>query len=188
LRGRQRYSYSENSILWNPKFHYRFHKTSPMVLLLRQSNKVHSTLPCLYEICLNAIHPPTLCSSSGLLLSVFRKNNIYLFLFSVRTTCETHLILVELIILITLGKGYKSHSSTLCSVLHPPITHPSSVQIFSSALCYETPSVYVPPLISEIKLIPIQNSRQNYIQLTSSSQNSLKTVALSILFGKLQNI
>jgi hypothetical protein len=38
----------------------------------------------------------------------------------------------------------------------------SSVQIFSSAPCSQTPSVCIPPLMPEIKFRPTQNHRHNY--------------------------
>jgi hypothetical protein len=50
-----------------------------------------------------------------------------------------------LIILMIIGKECKSRSSSLSSSLH------SSVQISSSAPCSQTPSVYVPALMSETK-------------------------------------
>jgi hypothetical protein len=40
--------------------------------------------------------------------------------------------------------------------------HLSLIQIFSSAPCSQTPPVCVPPLMTEPKIHPIQNHRQNY--------------------------
>jgi hypothetical protein len=40
--------------------------------------------------------------------------------------------------------------------------HPSLVQIVTSAHCSQTPSVYIPPLMSETSFTPIDNHRQNY--------------------------
>jgi hypothetical protein len=89
---------------------------------------------------------------SGLLPSNFPANNLHAFLFSpIRTTYLAHLILIDIIIPNKLGEDYKSRSSSLCSFSTLPSPHPSSVQVFSLAPCSHTPSVCVPPLMSETK-------------------------------------
>jgi hypothetical protein len=79
----------------------------------------------------------------------YMRSFLFLLLLPICATCPAHLILLGLIILFILGEEYKSRSSTLCSFSTFLSPHPSSVQIISSAPCSQTPSLYVPPLMSE---------------------------------------
>jgi hypothetical protein len=75
---------------------------------------------------------------------IFRSKNLYAFLFSpMHATWNLHLIPLQLIIIIIFGENYK------CIKLLSP--DPSSDQLFSSALCSQTPSVCVLFLMSETK-------------------------------------
>jgi hypothetical protein len=60
-------------------------------------------------------------------------------------------IFLDLIIVIILDEEYKLRSSSLCSFPTLLSRHLSSVQIFTSTPCPQTPSAYVPPLMSETK-------------------------------------
>jgi hypothetical protein len=89
---------------------------------------------------------------SGLFPSGFPTNNLYAFLFShTRSTCPAHLVHLDLIILITLGEEHESQSSLLRSFSTLPSLLPPSAKIFSLVSRFQTPSVYVPPLMPKTK-------------------------------------
>jgi hypothetical protein len=83
----------------------------------------------------------------GFLRSVFPSNNLRVFLFyPIRNTCSAHFILLHFIAKSTNHEDPHYKVLTILWSLHS-----SSVQIFSSAACSETPSVHGPPLLSKIK-------------------------------------
>ena len=60
---------------------------------------------------------------------------------------------------------YRSLSSSLCSFLHSPLPHPSSVHIFSSTPYSQTPSAYVPPSKSATKFHTHTKHQDIYIYI-----------------------
>jgi len=112
-------------ISWNPKAHHRNHKHPPPVPILGQPNSVHIPTFHLLEIHPNINQHLRLGLPSGLLPSGFPTKTLYTPLSSpVCATCPAHLILLDFITRTILGEEYRSSSSSLCNLLHSPVSLP----------------------------------------------------------------
>ena len=111
------------SISRNPKVHYRTHKRPPPVPILGQPNPVHIPTSHLLEIQPNINHPSMPRSPQwSLSLRFPHQDPICPPLLPIRATCPAHLILLDFITRTILGEEYRSLSSSLCSLLHSPVT------------------------------------------------------------------
>ena len=110
-------------ILRNPKVHYRTQKRPPPVPILGQSNPVHIPTSHLLETHPNIIHPSTTRSPQWSLSFRFpQQDPIHPLSSPICATCPAHLILLDFITRRVLGEEYKSFSSSLCNLLHSPVT------------------------------------------------------------------
>ena len=109
----------------NQKVHYRTHNLPPPVSILGQPSPIQSIYPhpTSWRSILILSTQLRLGLPSGLLPSGFPSKTLYTPLSSpIRATCPAHLIVLDFITRTILGEKYKSFSSSLCNLLHSPVT------------------------------------------------------------------
>jgi len=158
-----RFSASQESlcIIWKPLVHYRIHNSLPPVPILNQINPVHAPSHFL-KMHFNIIYPSTPGSSKWSPCFRFPLQNLACTSPLPNTCyipCSSHSSRFDHRIF---GEQYRSLSSSLCSLLHSPVTLSLLGPIFSSAyiLKYSRPT-----FLSQCERListPIQDNRQNY--------------------------
>ena len=107
----------------NPKVHYRTHKRPPPVPIVGQPNPVHIPTFHLLEIHPNIIYLSTPRSPQwSLSLRFPHQDPIHPLSLPICATCPAHFILLDFITRTVLGEEYKLFSSSLCNLLHSPVT------------------------------------------------------------------
>jgi hypothetical protein len=100
-------------MLWNPRGHYRIHKSLPLVPITSQITLVHITPSYFSKTHFNIIPHLHLCLPNSLFPSGFATKILYVFLSPMCATYPAYLILLDLIILSIFGECW-SWTGTSC--------------------------------------------------------------------------
>ena len=129
-------------VLWNPKVHYRIHKSRPSVTILSQINSVYPPQPTYWRSVLILYCHLLLSLRSDFFLSGFLTNPVCTSPHPLHATCPAHLIPLDFIIRIIFGKEYRSVSYSLFSflpflVVSSPVSLPATtkVSVFFYIVC-----------------------------------------------------
>ena len=139
-------------ILWNPKVHYRTHKRPPPVPVLGQLNPVHIPTSHPLEFHANIIHPSSPRSPQwSLSLRFPHQDRIRPPPHPYAPHAQPITFFSVFITRTILDKEYRSFSSSLCSLLHTPVT--SSLlgpNILHNPIFSNTPSFLSSLNVSEV--------------------------------------
>ena len=158
-----------------PEVYYRIHKCLPPVPILSQLNPVHNPTSHFLNTHLNIISHLCLGLPSGLFPSGFPNKSLYTPLLSpIYATCPIHFILLDFINRTISGEEYRSLISSLCNLLHSPVT------LFSLG-----PNILLRTLFSNTLSLCYSLNMSN--QVSHPYQTRGKTIVLYILIFKFLN-
>ena len=107
-------------ILWKANVRYHVHKIPPFLSILRQTKPVHAILTTFLKMRFNIIYSYVFWAVSFPQVSPPKPCK---HLSTIRATCPAYPShLFDLITRIKFGEEYRSLSSSLCSLLHSPVT------------------------------------------------------------------
>jgi hypothetical protein len=116
-------------ILCNPKGHYRFYRIPSLVLILSQINLVHNFPPYFSKNHSNVILQSSYMSSEmSLPFGISDENFVCIYHIPMLAPCPVHLILLDLISLMSFGEACKLWNFLLCSLAAFPFPLPRSFQ------------------------------------------------------------
>jgi hypothetical protein len=152
-----------------PKVHYRFHKCPPPIPILSQLYPVHILSPTSLRSILILSSHLHLGLHSGLFPLGFPTKTCKRLPLPILTTYPVYLILLDFITRTIVGEQYRSLSSSICSFLHSRYLVPLRPKYSFQHPILKHPRTTFLSQSQQPSFTPIQNNRQKYNSLYTSS-------------------